>query len=416
MQSVLIVEDSPMVLKILKHLATKNLNYNLVFATSRLEAVKQLVEHSDWLAAIVDLNLPDAANGELVDDCLSQGIPTIVLTGSVDKEKRDQLTKKGIVDYVLKEGQFSYMYAVNLVNRLAQNRQVKVLVAEDSKVTRRYMIELLRRHLFQVVDAEDGAQALQIILNDSDIKLLITDNNMPNLDGFDLVHQLRHKHGKEDLGVIGLSSAEDKYLSAKFIKNGANDFLYKPFSHEEFFCRVMQSVESMERLEAMTKLAYSDVLTGIGNRRYLVEHARSALDECNSQSTPVSLALINIDHFRHVNEDYGDDVGDEVLLHLAQELERSFGRFIVGRLGGEEFCVVFPGLTSEKAEKIVDVFRSQIEEGYAQTQAGSVSFTISAGIVQASELGLEGLMKSAGQALFRAKEAGRNIVMVAAEG
>lgn len=416
MQSVLIVEDSPMVLKILKHLATKNLNYNLVFATSRLEAVKQLVEHSDWLAAIVDLNLPDAANGELVDDCLSQGIPTIVLTGSVDKEKRDQLTKKGIVDYVLKEGQFSYMYAVNLVNRLAQNRQVKVLVAEDSKVTRRYMIELLRRHLFQVVEAEDGAQALQIILNDSDIKLLITDNNMPNLDGFDLVHQLRHKHGKEDLGVIGLSSAEDKYLSAKFIKNGANDFLYKPFSHEEFFCRVMQSVESMERLEAMTKLAYSDVLTGIGNRRYLVEHARSALDECNSQSTPVSLALINIDHFRHVNEDYGDDVGDEVLLHLAQELERSFGRFIVGRLGGEEFCVVFPGLTSEKAEKIVDVFRSQIEEGYAQTQAGSVSFTISAGIVQASELGLEGLMKSAGQALFRAKEAGRNIVMVAAEG
>ncbi|MBU2863773.1 diguanylate cyclase [Reinekea forsetii] len=415
MQSVLIVEDSPMVLKILKHLAQKTLNYNLVFAESRHEAVKHLVDNSDWLAAIVDLNLPDAANGELVDDCLSQGIPTIVLTGSVDKEKRDLLTKKGIVDYVLKEGPFSYLYAVKLVNRLAQNRFVKVLVAEDSKVTRRYMIELLTRHLFQVVEAEDGEQALQTILSDKDIKLLITDNNMPNLDGFDLVHQLRHKYGKEDLAVIGLSSAEDKYLSAKFIKNGANDFLYKPFSHEEFFCRVMQSVESMERLDAMKKLAYSDVLTGIGNRRYFVEHARASLEECQNQETPISLALFNIDHFRHVNEDYGDDAGDEVLIHLAQAMQETFDRFIVGRLGGEEFCVVFPGLTDDKTEQLVDFFRSKIEEGYAETTVGSVSYTVSAGIAQSTTLGLEGLMKSAGQALFRAKEAGRNIVMIASE-
>ncbi|MFQ3260367.1 MAG: diguanylate cyclase (GGDEF)-like protein [Reinekea sp.] len=411
-QSVLIVEDSPMVLKIIKHLAAKTLNFKLVYATTRAEALTHLAQEVDWLAAIVDLNLPDAPDGELVDDCLEQGIPSIVLTGSVNKEKREALTKKGIVDYVLKEGRFSYLYAVNLVNRLSRNRFIKVLVAEDSKMTRRYMVELLKRHLFEVVEAEDGEQALQKILSDNQIKLLITDNNMPKMDGFDLVHQLRHKYNNHDLVAIGLSSAEDKYLSAKFIKNGANDFLYKPFSHEEFYCRVMQGVESMERLESMKKIAYSDALTSIGNRRYFIETSREELKNCTEQNLPAALALINVDHFKDINEDYGHDVGDEVLVHIAKMMAATFDRFILARTGGEEFCVLFPGLTGDRASQLLEVFRSQVEDGYAQTDAGSVSMTISIGVAQAPNLSLESLMKNAGSALYRAKVAGRNTVII----
>lgn len=114
MQSVLIVEDSKMVMKILRHLSQQMLDFNLVYAESRAEALEQLNQRDDWLAAIVDLNLPDAPDGELVDDVLKLKIPTIVLTGGVDEERRESLVRKGIVDYVLKEGRYSYKYAVNL--------------------------------------------------------------------------------------------------------------------------------------------------------------------------------------------------------------------------------------------------------------------------------------------------------------
>lgn len=411
MQSVLIVEDSPMVLKVLRHLASRQLDFELVYATSRAEALAQLVSRESWLAAIVDLNLPDAPDGELVDDCLERGVPTIVLTGSVNNQKRDQLTKRGIVDYVLKEGRFSYLYAVNLVARLARNRHIKVIVAEDSKTTRRFMVELLQRHLFQVVEAEDGQQALQAILADPTIRILITDNNMPNLDGFELIHQLRHKHEHHDLVAIGLSSAEDKYLSAKFIKNGANDFLYKPFSHEEFFCRIMQAVDAMERLDNMRAMAYTDPLTQIGNRRFFIEKAQTEVSKARKQTTPLSMALIDIDYFKSINDEYGHDVGDQAIQLLATILAHAFQRFIVARTGGEEFSVLFPGLQGDQARQLVEVVREQVEHDSIDTEHGLVGFTISAGISQAPCDTFERLMKHADEALYRAKDAGRNMVV-----
>lgn len=414
MASVLLVEDSQVVLKVLQHVAKRMLNFDLVFASSRAQALRELDQRDDWLAALVDLNLPDAPHGELVDDVLERGIPTIVLTGHVDDEKRDSLTRRGIVDYVLKEGRYSYEYAVNLVNRLHKNQAIKVLVAEDSKVTRRFIAELLSRHLFQVVEVENGQQALDAIVADDQIKMVLTDYNMPELDGFELIHQLRNKLEKLDLVIIGLSSAGDKYLSAKFIKNGANDFLYKPFSHEEFFCRIMQAVESMERLEEMRQMAYSDLLTGIGNRRLLIDKGRQALALAVSHQTPLSLAMIDIDHFRMINDDYGHDVGDEVIVHFAELLSESFERFVVARTGGEEFCVLLPGLTSDRASQLLEITRLKVADEFVDTAAGDVGYTISIGVVQTPAESLEGLLASAERVLFQAKETGRNRTLSAA--
>lgn len=411
MPSVLIVEDSKMVMRVLKHVAKRALDFDLVFAESRKEALKLLATRDHWLAAIVDLNLPDAPNGELVDDVLGLGIPTIVLTGSVDDEKRESLTRKGIVDYVLKEGRYSYEYAVGLANRLYKNRNIKVLVAEDSQITRSFIREVLVRQLFQVVEVENGKEALQKILADDDIKFLLTDYNMPEMDGFSLIHELRHRQEKMDLVIIGLSSASDKYLSAKFIKSGANDFLYKPFSHEEFSCRIMQAVESMERLEQMREMAYSDPLTGIGNRRYFIEKSRAAFEQAFDSQSPLSLTMLDIDHFKEFNSDYGHDVGDETLAHFASQLKLSFGRFIVARTGGEEFCVVMPGLTSQQACQLVDVFRAQIAGQFFETAAGEVSLTFTAGVAEMPADNVEDLLREADQLLHRAKHAGRNMVL-----
>ena len=409
--AVLIAEDSLVVQKILRHLASRELTFDIVCADSRAQALQVLETRDDWFAAIVDLNLPDAPDGELIDDVLAMAIPTIVLTGSVDADRRDNLSRRGIVDYVLKEGRYSYKYAINLVNRLLANKAIKVLVAEDSGTARRYIVELLRRQNFQAIEAEDGQQALEILLADNDIKILLTDYNMPRCDGFELIHELRHRHDRTDLAIIGLSSADDKYLSAKFIKNGANDFLYKPFSHEEFFCRVTQAVESMERLELITAMAYSDPLTGVGNRRFYVEKARVLIDQAQTAGTPLSLAIVDIDHFKKVNDTYGHDVGDEVLLFFAKTLAQAFQQFVVARTGGEEFFILFSTLTSDEALAQMEAVRQKVAASKITTDAGELGVTFSGGLASLPADNVESLMKAADERLYEAKGAGRNTVV-----
>ncbi|MBR9830068.1 MAG: diguanylate cyclase [Oceanospirillales bacterium] len=413
MSAVLIVEDSQVVIKVLRYIARKTLTtFDVVFAMSAEEARLALAKRDDWFASIVDLNLPDAPDGEMVDYMLEQQIPTIVLTGGMGDERRDALLRQGIVDYVQKEGLYSYQYAVNLVNRLHRNRDIKVLVAEDSAVTRWFVSDLLRRHQFQIAEAENGKKALDAVLADDSIDILLTDYNMPVMDGFQLIHALRNKHEKVDLVIIGLSSADDKYLSGKFIKNGADDFLYKPFSHEEFFCRIMHAVESMERTRELHRLAYTDPLTDLHNRRYFMEQARKQVAMTDSTESVLSLAILDIDHFKRINDNHGHDAGDLVLIAFARSLRQAFSRFVVARMGGEEFCILFSGLPVDRAARLLDAAREQTEASGVDTPAGSLSFTFSAGIAEMSSGGsVDELLKQADTLLYAAKEQGRNQVM-----
>ncbi|GAA6135215.1 response regulator [Oceaniserpentilla sp. 4NH20-0058] len=408
MSSVLIVEDSKVVQKILRHIANQILDFDVFFASSRAEALQHLSERSDWFAAIVDLNLPDAPDGEIVANIIDQGIPTIVLTGSVDDKKRDELMHKGIVDYVFKDGLFSYQYAINLVNRIYRNQSMKVLVAEDSATTRQNIAQLLSRHLYQVIEVDNGKSALEKIQQDSAIKLVITDYDMPVMDGFQLIHELRHKLDKVDIMIIGLASPEDKYLSAKFIKSGANDFLYKPFTTEEFFCRIMQSMDAMERIESVRKMAYTDALTEIGNRRYFFEKAESALKQARENNTPLSLALLDIDKFKSINDTYGHDVGDHILCEFSRVLDAAFSNYILARTGGEEFCIMFPDISVEQAMLELEHVRKQVEQKTVNTSGGEVNYTFSAGLAQSPLESVETLMKSSDTLLYKAKESGRN--------
>ncbi len=412
MPSVLIVEDSQAVTKVLRYIAQKVLtSFDVIFAMNAEEARCELAKRDDWFASIVDLNLPDAPNGEMVDYMLKQQIPTIVLTGRMGDENRDALLRQGIVDYVQKEGLYSCQYAVNLINRLFRNREIKVMVAEDSSVTRWFITDLLRRHQFQVVEAENGRQALEGILADQSIDILLTDYNMPEMNGFGLIHALRYKHEKVDLVIIGLSSADDKYLSAKFIKNGADDFLYKPFSHEEFFCRIMHAVESMERTRELHRLAYTDALTSLHNRRYFMDQSRKLVAKAESSDSELSLAILDIDHFKRINDEYGHDIGDLVLVSFARTLNRAFSRFMVARMGGEEFCILFPGLSVARAAQLLDAVRAQVGASSVDFPDGSLSFTFSAGMAEMPADSLDSLLKQADMLLYDAKEQGRNQVV-----
>jgi diguanylate cyclase (GGDEF)-like protein len=412
-KKILVIEDSPIVSKIVRHVLKGDSSIKAYYAADFAQSKKLYDEHKGELfAALVDLNLPDAPDGEVVDYMLEQGVPTIVLTGSYDDERREKLLAKGIVDYVIKEGRYSYDYAVNLVNRLSKNQDVKVLVVDDSDTSRNHICELLKRHLFQVVSATNGIEAIKVLLDNPDIKLLITDYNMPVMDGFEMVQNIRHKYEKSDLVIIGLSSEGQSSLSAKFIKNGANDFLQKPFNQEEFYCRVTHNVESLELIAQIRDAAHRDHLTGLFNRRYFFERGEEMYNHAQASATPLSAVVLDIDYFKNVNDTHGHEGGDLVLKQVSEVLDEALGRFLVARTGGEEFFALLPGLDSDKAVAYIDKVRSIVANTPIDIgEDEPVYITFSAGVSARLSTTLDDQLNIADEHLYRAKEAGRNLVI-----
>jgi diguanylate cyclase (GGDEF)-like protein len=410
---VLIVEDSSVILKVLKHIAKQSLQLEPIFATSMAEAKAIYEEHKDELfAGIIDLALPDAPNGEMVDFLLTENFPVIVLTGSYDEVRRETLVKQGVVDYVVKESRYSYRYAINMVNRLYKNQGIQVLVVEDSKPYRTHITRLLVAHKYQVLEAGNGLEAMAQLKTHPNIKMVITDYNMPEMDGFELVQAIRRQYEKADMIIIGLSGEDGGLLSIKFIKNGADDFLNKPFQQEEFYCRITNNIESLEQLHRIQELANRDYLTSLYNHRYFCEEGDKLLKQAVKNNTEISLVAIDIDYFKSVNDEYGHEVGDEVLKFFSRELENILGRFLIARTGGVEFCIIVLGLSNIKVVNLINGFKQHLASQIIDVNDDEfVRLAFSAGVSNIKLDTINALLNQADEYLYRAKEAGRNMVI-----
>jgi diguanylate cyclase (GGDEF)-like protein len=412
MKKVLIIEDSTTVTKILKHILKSHSDIIAIFADTFAQSQTLYQQHkTELFAAIIDLNLPDAPNGETVDFFLSKKIPSIVLTANYQDDKREELLNKGITDYVIKENRYSYNYALNLIHRLDKNQHIKVLVAEDSKPTRSFIKNILQKHLYQVIETSNGIEALEALQQNPDIKLLITDYNMPEMNGFELIRTIRQNVDKSDIIIIGLSGEGKGTLSAKFIKNGANDFLQKPFYHEELYCRVMHNIEELELIEEIKSAANHDFLTKLYNRRYFFNHGYQLYKTANKNKTPLAIAIVSIDYFRKLNDIYGHTAGDEILVFFARELEHTFSRFVIARAGGEKFYLMFPGLNNEQAFIFLDKFRELLTNMTVDVDDDDIHLTFSAGITNQQHNNLDQQVNHASHLLSRAKDAGGNMVI-----
>ncbi|MBQ0713420.1 MAG: diguanylate cyclase [Porticoccus sp.] len=409
---VLIVESSSLIIQILEHFVGEHLsNYVVHFAKSFSEGCSLYEQHKDQIfAGLVNLNLPDAPDGEMVDHLLARDVPLIVLTGNYNDKKREQLLEQGVIDYVIKESRYSYEYALKLIKRLEMNQKVKILVAEDSLAQKDYIEALLKQHMYQVVTVDNGVEALAAIKQNPDISLLITDYDMPEMDGFSLTKALRREYTKAELIIIGLSAVENNTLSARFIKNGANDFLCKPFIQEELHCRITHNIEAQEHLNQIKEWAFRDPLTNLFNRRYLfgkgVEFHRAAKNEDGQ----LSIAIVDIDYFKKINDKYGHDAGDKVLIEVADILIEQIAPHSVVRMGGEEFCIVMQGLDNSEASALVDSARQKIESTPMGLQA-PISVRVSAGVATVLGDTLDQQINAADALLYRAKENGRNQVV-----
>ncbi|HWV07944.1 MAG TPA: diguanylate cyclase [Pseudomonas sp.] len=405
MRNILVIEDSPMVLKILEHLFRQEYDLQPVFCASLGEAEVMLETSADlFFAAIVDLHLPDAPNGESVDLVMRYNLPCIVLSGAYNEQRRDELLLKGVVDYVLKESQHSYEYAFRLLHRLESNSQVKILVAEDSEATRHFIRHVLTPQRFQVIDAQDGDEALRILREQPDIDLLVVDHSMPGISGFELVKILRQKMRLHELIIIGLSADTKGSLSAMFIKHGADDFLRKPFCPEELNCRVISTLERRDLMRALKQAAQFDALTGLNNRRAFYEQGLQLFQQAQRDGRNLSVAMLDLDFFKRINDEHGHASGDAALVAFARALSLAFPDTLVGRLGGEEFALV-SHLDDVRLARLLDALR--VHCGTLKYAVDAPPLSFSAGVYHGHPEDLESLLHEADLRLYQAKRQGR---------
>ncbi len=411
----LVVEDSRIMSSLLLVAARKEFGTEPEVFTSYNDIERHLRKHgADYFAALLDLNLPDAPHGEVVDLVVGKGIPAIVFTSEVSDTLRERMWSKRIVDYVLKDSLDNVQQVIDLVKRLNRNRALTVLAVGGSMASRRRLRRLLEVWRFNVLEAGDGQEAIRILEEGRRIDLLITDYTLPDMDGITLTKQLRRQWSRSRLPIIGFSTGGGATASAYFIKAGANDYMHKPFIVEEFYCRIIHCIENSEYIATIRELAERDFLTGLFNRRSFFQYGRKLFAGQQRGSLGLVLAMLDIDHFKHCNDTYGHDTGDVVLRSVAGTMAERFRETdVVARVGGEEFCIICVNMEHDKAEKVFDELRQTIADTPIQAGTHSINVTVSVGLCMHPHDDLEAMMRCADAKLYEAKELGRNQVRVA---
>jgi len=412
MKNILIVEDSRSIASALHALLSKELNCNCVVAHTQKEASTALLKYKGkFCVALLDLGLPDAPSGEIVDFVTKFDIPTVILTGSTLEEDETKFRNKHIVDYVIKDGIYSFNYALSVVKRIVSNYGQKVLVVDDSKTFLTKASDLIKRYKLTAFLANNGEEALNVLEEHPDIKIVLTDYNMPILDGLELTRKIRKKYSKDELSIIVTSSSENKRIPSKFLKYGANDFLYKGFTEEEFYARLSANLEILELFEDVKKQANVDHLTGLYNRRYLFNHGIAMYEIAKKQNNDFAVVIIDIDKFKNINDSYGHDIGDIAIEEVAKVLTSNIkDNTLISRLGGEEFCILLENRDNQEVKTLLEKIRKAFEDNIIQTSKGELSYTVSIGCSFKFKESLDEMIQDADDCLYNAKDGGRNQV------
>lgn len=404
---ILLVEDQRSLAEMAARMLHERWGCRVLIATD-LAQVRAIIAQNKrrFFLAISDLNLPDAPHGEVVDVLIAAQFRVVAMTGMFDAALHDRIMAKGVIDYVLKDSINAYEYIVELVGRLYRNLSTKVLVVDDSASFRSLAANMLVVQGMQVELACDGVEGLALLEQHRDIKLVLVDHEMPNMDGFNFLFHVRRKWPKDRLAVIGMAGSGNPKLSAQFLKLGANDFLFKTCSYDEMVCRIRQNLEMHESIEAVRHVANHDYLTGLLNRRAFFAQGEPLHSALLKSGKPVAAAVMDIDFFKKINDQYGHDGGDEALRHLAGILREHFATQLVARAGGEEFFLLFDDADTALAQ--CEAFRIKVARSHVSFSDTLIAYTMSIGLSIGQGDCLDAQLKYADENLYRAKQGGRN--------
>lgn len=299
-----------------------------------------------------------------------------------------------------------------------------ILVVDDIPANLKVMKEILEPVGYSVTFARSGDQVLERVkLAKPDLILL--DLMMPEIDGLQVCEALKAEPKTQDIPVIFLTASQEEEHLIQAFELGAVDYVTKPFRKPELLARVrthlllkytvdklrQTQIELQEALEAVEKLARLDPLTGILNRRALMEIAEQEMNRAKRYGTPFSILLLDVDHFKQVNDTYGHPVGDQALCAVVESILNGIRQVdFVGRYGGEEFAVILPEISTDSAWKAAERIRLQIEKMTIFTEQGELKLTVSIGVTtyEREDKIVDQLFKRSDQGLYQAKAEGRN--------
>ncbi|NVJ71439.1 MAG: diguanylate cyclase [Alphaproteobacteria bacterium] len=296
----------------------------------------------------------------------------------------------------------------------------KILIIDDLEIMRT-MLSRVAEDFGEVVTASSGKEGLLAVLEQRP-SLILLDVILPDIDGFKVCEALKKDYRTRDIPVILITGLEtEDEAEVKGLSLGAADFVKKPIKPEVVKARINtqltlldKSRELEEANQELTHLAMTDALTGCFNRRYFLNAADMELSRMKRHGYPVVVAMIDIDHFKDINDTYGHSVGDSVLADVAKVCDDTI-RYedTMGRLGGEEFAVLLPVADDEGASGVLERLRQSVENLTFEGHEG-LRVTVSIGLseLRADDLTVEQGLKRADEALYAAKNQGRNQLMV----
>jgi diguanylate cyclase (GGDEF)-like protein len=302
-----------------------------------------------------------------------------------------------------------------------------ILVVDDVSINLQIMSEALESAGYEITLASSGKQALERMeLVRPDLVLL--DLMMPDMNGFEVCDKIKSNLNLADIPIIFITASNEQEHILQAFDKGAVDYIVKPFNTYELLARVRTHLElrytqnqlkkmleeQKELVKNLERLANTDSLTGVWNRRYLLNLAEQETQRCRRYNRPLSVLMIDIDHFKTVNDTYGHAIGDEVLIVMTETVMNYLRNVdVLGRFGGEEFVALLPETDSKAAVITAERIRANIEQITIPVDGNLVSITVSIGVgsYQKGDANIDILIQRADEALYQAKNQGRNRVI-----
>jgi two-component system cell cycle response regulator len=449
---VLIVDDIPTNLRLLE--AKLTAEYFSVQSAQSGAAALQLAESDPPDIILLDVMMPEMDGFEvcrrLKTNPRTAAIPVVMVTALSDTEDRVKGLDAGADDFLTKPVNDLTLFArVRSLVRLKmamdewQSREAtcdqfglpveqhkidiaddpkgRILVVEPDRYTLEKIAQTLETHGHAVVTASGAAEAEQRLASEVPFDLVISALYLGDSDGLRFCSQMRSKPQMRRLPVLLLLGQEELGGLVKGFDIGINDYLFRPIDSNELKARVRTQVRRkryqdglQDTYQRSLAMALTDGLTGLYNRRYFEAHLESTISRARTGGNEVSILMMDLDHFKRVNDSHGHAIGDVVLKEVAQRLSHGIREVdLVARIGGEEFVVVMPDSTDGIGLKVAERLRLAVASTPIETPppSGALSVTMSVGVavVGVGESGTDALRR-ADEALYRAKSQGRNRV------
>ncbi|HPA63094.1 MAG TPA: diguanylate cyclase [Spirochaetota bacterium] len=360
---------------------------------------------------ITAIELEDSTGEDLIlkiNDSPYKNIPVVVITGTDSDEYRTRMFSLGIVDYISKKSGndeirsaiLAYMREDNVFQKMAE---LKIAVCDDSKMDRYIMERIFTMAGISNVEYYESGD--ELLASDKEYDIYLIDMVLKDMIGNYVIMKLREK-GSEAV-IIAISGVAHYKTISNTLNIGANDYIAKPFNNELLLSRIKTNAKNYILLNEVKQLAITDVLTSLYNRRHTMERLEDEIEKSKRYENPLSVMMIDVDHFKRINDEFGHLSGDVVLKKIAESITKTLRDFdIVGRFGGEEFLVVLPNTSIDDAFSAAERIRKNVES--LKLSKKDITVSVSIGVCQWSGDELKNLLSEADRLLYSAKTNGRN--------